>query len=178
MRPFQIGFFLLVTSMYSSSSFHGSFAHSSLALGNTPLFTLTTVYHLKDPWAASCFPSLQPLSGLLCIWGPSGVPAHSRHVLECVPQLTAQVLDVQPLALLHRLPREVHIVHSQLGLVKQPLYHEHRAWGDGSAGPRLGAPPPAPGSRARGHSQLHSRLTGQPGSACRVLATSPPDTLP
>ena len=72
MRPFQIGFFLLVTSIYSS------FAHSSLALGNTPLSTLTTVYHLKDPWAASCFPSLRPLffksSGLLCIWGAEWGP--------------------------------------------------------------------------------------------------------
>ena len=182
MWPFQTGFFHLVTCIYSSSSFRGSVAHSSLALGSTPLSTLTTVYHLKDPWAASCFPSLRPLFSSQVVYyvsgGPSGVPTHSRHILECVPQLTAQVLDVQPLALLHWLPREVHIVHSQLGLVKQPLHHEHRAWGDGSAGPRLGALPPTPGSRGRGQSQLHSRLTAQPGPGCRVLATSPPGTLP
>lgn len=182
MWPFQTGFFHLVICIYSSSSFGSSGAHPSLALGSTLLSELIAVYHLKDPWAASCFPSLRPLFSSQVVYygsgGPSGVPTHSRHILECVPQLTAQVLDIQPLALLHRLPREVHIVHSQLGLVKQPLHHEDWACGDGSAGPRLGALPPAPGSRGGGHRQLHSRLTGRPGSGCRVLATSSPGTLP
>lgn len=52
-----------------------------------------------------------------------------RHVLQGVPQLPAQVLDVQPLPLLHRLPGEVNVVHSQLGLVKQPLDNKDRTWG-------------------------------------------------
>lgn len=90
---------------------------------------------------------------------------HSRHILERVPQLSAQVLDVQPLALLYRLPREVHVVHCQLGLVKQPLHHEHRAWGDGSAGPCLGAPPPTP---AQSGPRLQAALQQAPG-ASRVL---------
>ena len=50
-----------------------------------------------------------------------------RNVLEGVPQLDAQVLDVAPLALLHGLPRQLDVVHRQLGLVKQPLDHKDRA---------------------------------------------------
>lgn len=51
-----------------------------------------------------------------------------RDVFECVPQLYAQVLDVAPLSLLNRLSGQVDVVHGQLGLVKQPLDHKHRAW--------------------------------------------------
>ena len=50
-----------------------------------------------------------------------------RNVLEGVPQLNAQVLDVAPLAFLHRLSRQLDVVHRQLGLVIQPLDHKDRA---------------------------------------------------
>jgi len=53
-----------------------------------------------------------------------------RHVLQGVSQLPTQILDVQPLPLLNRLPGEVYIVHSKLGLIKQPLDNKDRTWKD------------------------------------------------
>lgn len=50
-----------------------------------------------------------------------------RDVLEGVPQLNAQVLDVAPLAFLHWLACQLDVVHCQLGLVEQPLDHKHGA---------------------------------------------------
>lgn len=50
-----------------------------------------------------------------------------RDIFECVPQLSAQVLDVAPLALLHRLTCQLNVVYCQLSLIKQPLDHKDRA---------------------------------------------------
>lgn len=50
-----------------------------------------------------------------------------RDIFERVPQLDAQVLDVAPLSFLHRLTRQLDVVHRQLGLVEQPLDHKHGA---------------------------------------------------
>lgn len=51
-----------------------------------------------------------------------------RDIFECVPKLNAQVLDVAPLAFLHRLACQLDVVHCQLGLIKQPLDNKHRAY--------------------------------------------------
>lgn len=53
-----------------------------------------------------------------------------RHVLQGVSQLPTQILDVEPLPLLNRLASEVYIVHSKLGLIKQPLDNKDRTWED------------------------------------------------
>lgn len=63
---------------------------------------------------------------------------HSLNILECATQFSAQILDVQPLAFLNRLPSEVHVIHGQLGLIKKPLYHEHWTWEEDV--PQLGQP--------------------------------------
>lgn len=54
-----------------------------------------------------------------------------RYITERAPQLLPQVLYVPPLALVDGLSRQVDVVDRQLGLVKQPLHHEHRAWRGG-----------------------------------------------
>lgn len=119
---------------------------------------------LRAPWGR--LETALPGAAVCGAWsGAAWGPAHSRHVLQGAPQLAAQVLDVQPLALLHRLSREVHVVHGQLGLIEQPLHHEHRAWGHGSAGPRCGTLLPAPGSgspRARPAARQAHRPAGCP----------------
>lgn len=119
---------------------------------------------LRAPWGR--LETALPGAAVCGAWsGAAWGPAHSRHVLQGAPQLAAQVLDVQPLALLHRLSREVHVVHGQLGLIEQPLHHEHRAWGHGSAGPRYGTLLPTPGSgspRARPAARQAHRPAGCP----------------
>lgn len=60
---------------------------------------------------------------------PAQVPCtHSLHILECATQFSAQILDVQPLALLNRLPSEMHVIHGQLSLIEKPLNYEHWTW--------------------------------------------------
>ncbi len=54
-----------------------------------------------------------------------------RYIAQRVPQLLSQVLYVPPLALVDRLSSQVDVVNCQLGLVKQPLHHKHRAWTGG-----------------------------------------------
>lgn len=50
-----------------------------------------------------------------------------RDIFEGVSQFNAQVLDVAPLALLHRLTCQLNVVRCQLSLIKQPLDHKDRA---------------------------------------------------
>lgn len=50
-----------------------------------------------------------------------------RYVTKRKPQLLPQFLDVPPLALVDGLSGQVDVIDRQLGLVEEPLHHEHRA---------------------------------------------------